>query len=156
MVRLIGVLLVIVSGWVSIPAIWDYAQPVYEAELEDGWHTIPDEDVVHLAGTAWLTTTRADLIRNGGGVPGPGDDYPSGRIVLAAHHPGLFSGILDLREGDVLSFRQGYAVGVFEVVWWGDVSVQDTEWLMPTDEQHLTLITCNGERRRIVDAVRIE
>jgi sortase (surface protein transpeptidase) len=148
--------MIIVAAWVSIPGIWDYAQPVYEADIVDGWHEIPEAGIVHLEGTAWLDTTHADLVRNGGGIPTADDDYPSGRIVLAAHNPGDFAGILDLREGDLMSLRQDGVVIVFEVIWWDDVSVEDIDWLMPTDEQHLTLITCNGELRRIVDAVRVE
>src|SRR3972149_11938820 len=84
-----------IIGWLSIPS-FDGALRIYETDIIDGRHEIPDLDVVHLTGTAWLDTTHADLVINGGGMPTEADNYPAGRIVLGGHNPGGFTGLLEL------------------------------------------------------------
>ena len=143
-----------VIGWLYIPAL-DMAEPLTESEIgTDGLHVIPDASAVHLSGTAWLDTTYADMLINGG-QDAPADSfYPAGRIVVAGHNPGVFSAIQALQVGQLLYLASWPEGAFFEVTGAYVVNVQDTSWLAPTTEQTLTIVLCMGEQRMIVEAVR--
>jgi LPXTG-site transpeptidase (sortase) family protein len=144
-----------VKGWLYIP-ILKMAEPLYESEIgTDGFHIIPDDYAVHLSGTAWLDTTYADLLIAGGSIATDADDYPAGRIVLAGHNPGVFGAIDGLQVGDALYLAHWPLVVRFEVVGATIVSVQDTSWLAPVADSRLLLTACVGEKRLIIDAVRV-
>ena len=143
-----------VIGWLYISAL-DMAEPLFESQIgADGLHVIPDANAVHLSGTAWLNTTYADMLMNGGQVAPAGSFYPAGRIVVAGHNPGVFSTIQALQVGDVLYLASWPEGAFFEVTGATVVNVQDTSWLAPTTEQTLTLVLCMGDSRMIVEAVR--
>ena len=154
---LIAAFVLIVSGWLYIPAL-GLAEPIYESQIgADGLHAIPAADVVHLSGTAWLNTTYAELVANGGGVASAGSDYPAGTIALAGHNPGVFSGLSTLQAGDDLYVAEWPVLVKFRVVGVHTVPVSDTSWLAPaTDEQRLIVIACMGDQRLIIEAARVE
>ncbi|MFA5380169.1 MAG: sortase [Dehalococcoidia bacterium] len=143
-----------VIGWLYVPAL-RMAEPLYESAIgADGYHIIPAENAVHLSGTAWLDTTYADLIINGGGTPTGADYYPAGRIVVAGHNPGVFGAKGGLQVGDALYLAKWPLVVRFEVVGVFVVDVQDTSWLAPVADSRLVLTACIGEQRMIIEAVR--
>lgn len=99
-----------------------------------------DMDVVgqgvgHLAGTAWLN-----------------DDWA--RIVLAGHNTGLFGALNAVQVGDVLWLWDAEHIEQYTVVVVSIVPNTDTRWLQPTDAETLTLITCDGDLRRVVHSER--
>jgi len=110
---------------------------VGECPIVDGWHdtTALGNGVCHLEGTATI-------------------DHDWARIVLAGHTPGAFEGLADLREGDQVLVWNARAVEVYRVVLITMARVEDVQWLMPTDGETLTLITCRGVDRLIVHAER--
>lgn len=91
--------------------------------------------ICHLEGTATLDTGWA-------------------RIVLAGHTPGGFAELPELREGDQIMVWDGAQVKTYTVRLVAVVGVSDTQWLMPTPDDTLTLITCAGARRLIIFATR--
>lgn len=119
------------KGVLYIPAI-DLIACVVDAPIVNRAHVIPDRDVGHLAGTAWLD-----------------DDWA--RIVLAGHTPGVFERLDELRRGDVIwLFDQGRAER-YVVVLMTLTDISDWDWLAPTDDETLTLITCTeDETRRLI------
>jgi LPXTG-site transpeptidase (sortase) family protein len=143
-----------VKGWLYVP-ILRMAEPLYESKIgADGLHVIPDDNAVHLSGTAWLDTTYASMVEAGGGIATDADKYPAGRIVLAGHNPGVFGAIDGLQVGDALYLAKWPLVVRFEVVGVFVVDVQDTSWLAPVADSRLVLTACIGEQRMIIEAVR--
>lgn len=112
---------------------------IYVAPLVRGdtWLIDPAR-VVWLSGTAWIT-----------------DD--SGRVVLAGHTPGAFEHVARLRVGDVITITDMNAgmIEQYEVIETVLTGNYDLRWIMPTSDEHVTLITCEGDLRRIVDTVRL-
>jgi len=111
--------------------------PVSECVIVDGWHDTSQlgDGICHLEGTATLAHDWA-------------------RVVLAGHTPGGFSRLVDVQRGDQLVLWDGARVEAYTVALVTIVEVSDTQWLMPTDDETLTLITCAGAQRRIVHATR--
>jgi LPXTG-site transpeptidase (sortase) family protein len=125
-------------GTVYIPAI-QLVQPVGECPLVDGWYDTSrlGQGVCHLEGTTWIT-----------------DNW--GRVALAGHTPGAFDDLVGLAVGDQILVFDDRVIEVYEVTQMVIVTVSDIQWIMPTTTEHLTLITCSGARRLVVDAVRIQ
>lgn len=121
---------------VYIPRMGLFAR-VGECAIVDGWHDTSQlgDGVCHLEGTATL-------------------DYDWARIVLAAHDYGAFADLHELRAGDSVLLWNAHAIELYTVVESRVVDVSDTRWLAPTDDETLTLLTCEGARRRAVHAVR--
>lgn len=74
-----------------------------------------------------------------------------GRLVLAGHTPGGFDRVHELGPGDVL-YAVTPEVHRCTVTDTLVTDATDTRWLMPTDERTLTLLTCEGDLRRVVNA----
>jgi LPXTG-site transpeptidase (sortase) family protein len=125
-------------GTVYIPAI-QLVKPVSECPLVDGWYDTSwlGDGVCHLEGTTWIT-----------------DNW--GRVGLAGHTPGAFDDLVWLAVGDQILVFDDRVIEVYEVTQMAIVTVSDIQWIMPTTTEHLTLITCSGARRLVVDAVRIQ
>jgi len=125
-------------GTVYIPAI-QLVKPVGECPLVDGWYDTSwlGDGVCHLEGTTWI-------------------DADWGRVGLAGHTPGAFDDLVWLEVGDQILVFDDWRVELYEVTQVAIVTVSDIQWIMPTPTEHLTLITCSGARRLVVDAVRIQ
>jgi hypothetical protein len=118
---------------IVIPAIGLFALITLSPLIAGRW-AIPDQDVAQLGGFE-------------------GDNA---RVVMAGHTPGVFDGLHTLHEGDwiLLTGPQGttrYYVDWIEyrpdnAVWWPDAET----------EGELMIITCEGEGRRIIGAMRAE
>lgn len=123
-------------GKLYIPRLM-LAAPVEECAIVDGQHDTRHlgGGICHLAGTATIAHDWA-------------------RIVLAGHTPGGFEGLHLLRPGDQVIVWDAHAVEVYVVQVMQVVPVSDTRWLMPTESETLTLITCAGDQRLIVHAIR--
>lgn len=121
-------------GSVYIPRI-NLGARVSECVIVDGRHDLGGlgNGVCHLEGTATIE-----------------DDWA--RIVLAGHTPGAFDNLTLLEIGDQIVVWNAHTVEVYQVVLVTLADEADVEWLMPTDAETLTLITCNGARRLIVHA----
>jgi len=74
-----------------------------------------------------------------------------GRLVLAGHTPGGFARVRELAPGDVL-YVIDPEVHRCVVTDWLLTDETDTRWLMPTDTTTVTLLTCEGAARRVVNA----
>jgi LPXTG-site transpeptidase (sortase) family protein len=98
---------------------------------------IPDAGAAWLEGTAWL-------------------DYDWARIVLVGHTPGVFNRVHELQLGDLIILSDIGGVEWYAVELTQLATVDDVHWLMPTDTETLTLITCEGTMRRVVQAKRIK
>jgi len=109
-------------------------RPIGECPIVDRIHDTSalEQGVCHLEGTATL-------------------DYDWARIVLAGHSNGAFAELHDLRAGDSVIVWDAHTVEVYTVTDLHTVAVADTRWLMPTREETLTLITCAGDDRLIVN-----
>jgi LPXTG-site transpeptidase (sortase) family protein len=109
-------------GWLAIPDIALYSA-LYTAPIVDNYHVIGG-GVYHLQGTTW-----------------PDDGW--GRVVLAAHNPGKFGDLQQLRKGDrivVITHTDTYE---FEVTTMTVINSDESRrWLAPTDAYTLTLMTC--------------
>lgn len=125
-----------VRGMVYIPRL-NLVRPITTARLMDRTYDLTDlgDGVAWLEGTAWL-------------------DLDWARIVLAGHTPGAFEDIRDLRRGDAIVIWDAHAVEVYYVTGTRVVSARDVSWLMPTAGETLLLLTCEGERRFVVQAQR--
>jgi LPXTG-site transpeptidase (sortase) family protein len=113
---------------------------VYVAPLVRGETWLIDaERVVWLSGTAWI-------------------DQDRGRVVLAGHTPGVFDRLGGLLVGDVitLSDMRAGVMASYRVETVITVSISDLRWVQPSQDARLTLITCNGDWRLIVDAAKVE
>ena len=124
-------------GYLLIPAI-DLYRPVGECALVDGWHdtTALGNGVCHLEGTTWI-------------------DDEWGRVALGGHTPGAFARLTEVGVGDVIILWDRAGIEVYRVTWRGSVPVSDIQWLMPTTEQTVVLITCDNADRLIIDSERI-
>lgn len=111
---------------------------VTECALVNGWHdtTHLGSGVCHLEGTATIAHEWA-------------------RVVLAGHTPGGFSNLVYVEAGDQIMIWDDYAVEVYKITLITMAAIDDTRWLMPTENETLTLITCNGDARLIVHAERV-
>ena len=76
------------------------------------------------------------------------------RIVLAGHTPGGFADLPLLRAGDQVVLWDAARVEAYRVQTVAIVPAEDIRWLMPTADETLTLITCDGDRRLVVHALR--
>lgn len=74
-----------------------------------------------------------------------------GRLVLAGHTPGGFDRVHELAAGDVL-YVIDPEVHRCSVTDWLLTDETDARWVMPTDTRTLTLLTCEGDLRRVVNA----
>lgn len=121
-------------GSVYIPRI-NLVARVSECPIVNGWHdtTQLGAGVCHLEGTATI-------------------DHDWARIVLAGHTPGAFDDLRLLRTGDQVVVWNTHAVEVYRVVLMMITTIDDIRWLMPTEDETLTLITCDQARRLIVHA----
>lgn len=123
-------------GYVIIPAIGLY-YPVYSVPIVD--HAYSEAALAHRVG--WLEGT--SWIHDGWG-----------RVVLAGHSYGVFTGLTQISQGDrVIVGDSGGAVEYF-ITTWQIVSVYDTSWLYATEKNTLLLITCEGDQRRVIQAER--
>ena len=108
--------------------------PIDECALVDRDYVIGD-GVCHLEGTATI-------------------EHDWARMVLAGHSPGVFANLVYLEVGDQVMVWDAGAVEVYRVVLITVTTIDDTRWLMPTDTETLTLITCAGDARLIIHAER--
>lgn len=74
-----------------------------------------------------------------------------GRLVLAGHTPGGFARVHELAAGNVLYIIDP-EVHRCIVTDWLLTDETDIRWVMPTDTRTLTLLTCEGAARRVVNA----
>ncbi len=129
---------VIYDGALYVPAI-DLLAGYDGVPLDAGIGTWPLDNlgggVALLEGTGWFE--HAGAMR--------------GRLVLAGHTPGGFARAHDLAPGDVL-YVIAPEVHRCTVTDWLVTTPDDMRWVMPTNTPTLTLITCEGEARRIVNA----
>lgn len=93
------------------------------------------DGVAWLEGTAWL-------------------EHDWARIVLAGHTPGAFDDIRLLEPGDSILVWDEHQVEVYAVTGSQVVMADDVSWLMPTTEESLLLLTCEGDLRLVVMAER--
>lgn len=82
--------------------------------------------------------------------PGEGSN-----VVLYGHSPGVFTDLLQLRRGAVITVtHQGrdydYIVTRVFIVSNSVGKVEAGHWIEPTEEERLTVVTCAGEDRLIV------
>lgn len=108
---------------------------VGECPLVEGWHVIGD-GVCHLEGTATID-----------------DDWA--RVVLAGHTPGVFSELVEIVVGDDIMLWNDASVEIYRVTLITITVVGDTQWLMPTEHETLTLLTCSGNERLVVHAEKV-
>ena len=144
-----------VIGWLYIPAL-DMAEPLYQAGAVNDVYQIPEHDAAHLDGTAWIDTMYSDLDT----VTHVSGDWPAGLIGLAGHRSDVFSALVDkngnptLQAGDVIKLAEWPLLVTFEVIS-TEFVYYDPDLLISTpEEQHLMLITCDGDRRLVIEAVR--
>lgn len=76
------------------------------------------------------------------------------RIVLAGHTPGVFSDLVYVQTGDQIVIWNAESVEVYRVSVVMLTTVDDIQWLMPTETETLTLITCSNDLRLIIHAER--
>lgn len=129
---------VIYDGALYVPAI-DLLAGYDGVPLDAGIGTWPLDNlgggVALLEGTGWFE--HAGAMR--------------GRLVLAGHTPGGFARVRELAPGDVL-YVIDPEVHRCVVTDWLLTDETDTRWLMPTDTTTVTLLTCEGAARRVVNA----
>jgi sortase A len=94
-----------------------------------------------------------------GHIPGTALPGERGNAVLAAHRDTYFSGLGDLKVGDMVSFKSPTATYSYRVESTRIVEPDDAEVLRPSNEPTLTLVTCypfqyigNAPRRYVVTA----
>jgi sortase A len=94
-----------------------------------------------------------------GHVPGTALPGKWGNAVLAAHRDTYFSGLGDLKVGDLVSFKSPTATYSYRVESTRIVEPDDAEVLRPSNEPTLTLVTCypfhyigNAPQRYVVTA----
>jgi LPXTG-site transpeptidase (sortase) family protein len=142
-----------VKGWLYIPSI-NMVEPLYKSLIIDEVYQIPEHDAVWLTGTAWLDTTYADLLASGGSPVPEGAGYPAGRVVLSGHRADVFSSLPGLQVGDIVYLAEWPLLVEFEIVTIKTVEF-DPDLLAPTTEdQRLVLITCDGDQRLVIEAIR--
>ena len=133
-----------VVGWLSIPSIWSYAKPISFTPVVNGDYDLTQlgDGITHLGGTTWIV-----------------DDW--GRAVIAGHNPGAFSRIGEIAVGDLIEIHAVIDHQLVSVTYqisgvYPGVAIEDTGWLLPTDDPRLVLMACwDNERSRIViEAVR--
>lgn len=127
-------LILTLLGTLIIPDINLY-EPIHSLPVENRTYDTSDLDygAAFLEGTSW-------------------NDLNWGRTVIIGHTPGAFENLTQLEIGDRIilltdTYTLEYYVGDIHIV-----DVTDTSWLMPTDVPTLTLITCYGEQRLIINA----
>ena len=127
-------LILALVGTLIIPGINLY-EPIHSLPLENRTYDTSElyYGVNFLEGTSW-------------------NDPGWGRTVLIGHTPGAFENLTQLEIGDRLilltnTYTLEYYVGDIHVV-----DVSDEHWLMPTDTPTLTLITCYGNKRLVINA----
>lgn len=94
-----------------------------------------------------------------GHIPGTAMPGEPGNAVLAAHRDTYFSGLGDLKVGDLVSFKSPTATYSYRVESTRIVEPDDTEVLRASKEPTLTLVTCypfhyigNAPQRYVVTA----
>jgi sortase A len=94
-----------------------------------------------------------------GHIPGTALPGEWGNAVLAAHRDTYFSGLGDLKVGDLVSFKSPTATYSYRVESTRIVEADDAEVLRPSKEPTLTLVTCypfhyigNAPQRYVVTA----
>lgn len=124
------------KGHVYIPRI-GLVRDVVAVPLVDRDYDLTQlgDGVAWLEGAAWL-------------------EHDWARIVLAAHTPGAFETIRALEPGDTILVWDEHTVEVYAVTGSIVVDIDDVSWLMPTDDETLILLTCDGDRRLVVLAER--
>ena len=122
------------KGIVIIPAI-GMIQVVYEAPIVNRAHDVfwAGDSVYHLEDTAWLEDERG--------------------IALAGHNPGVFGRLGELRKGDVVVVLDTQRIEVYRITGAYLVPVSGVGWIYSSSEI-VTLITCDGEERLVVQAFR--
>lgn len=122
------------KGVIIIPSI-DLNEPITTIKLVDNqFDTSNMEFAGWVEGTSWVNTEW-------------------GRTVIIGHTPGAFMNVHNIQKGDsitVLSEDTPYYYEVFEII--PPTNIWDVHWIMPTDVPTLTIITCEGDLRRIVNA----
>lgn len=78
------------------------------------------------------------------------------RTVLVAHNPGLFELLPDVQVGDMVVVRTEDYTYRYKVQTKWITTVNDVSPVQPTSDARLTLITCYGTERLVIDAVRIK
>ncbi len=127
-------LLLTLIGTLIIPDAGVY-EPIHFLPIENRTYDTSELNygAVFLEGTSW-------------------NDLDWGRTVIIGHTPGAFENLTQLELGDRIIlltdlYELEYYVGDIHVV-----EVTDTSWLMPTGVPTLTLITCYGDQRLVINA----
>lgn len=122
------------KGIIIIPSI-DLNEPITTIHMVDNqWDTSNMDFAGWLEGTQWVNTEW-------------------GRTVVIGHTPGAFMNVHNIEIGDsitILSEDTPYYYEVYEII--PPTNVWDVHWIMPTDIPTLTIITCEGELRRVINA----
>lgn len=104
----------------------------FDVPIVNHRYMMPDDPGIgHLDGTAW----------------------DQGNIVLAGHDYGLFADLDYIEVGQIILLLKSDQAIRFKVQSVQIVDVTETHWLNPTNETVLTLITCEGNQRRIIRAI---
>jgi LPXTG-site transpeptidase (sortase) family protein len=122
-------------GWIIAPSIGLY-RAVYVVPIVDRHYS----DAALVGRVGWLEGT--NWIHD-----------PGGHVVLAGHSYGVFRDIDQLRAGDVIMMLDRAGAVVYVVRGWRIVRADEWQWLARGVDT-LTLITCEGEARRLVFAER--
>jgi LPXTG-site transpeptidase (sortase) family protein len=128
-------------GWLIIPDI-DLWRPLYAIPVINRQY---DMDAIGANGAGWLEQTNWLM-----------DDW--GTIGLAGHSDGAFIRLGDLQTGDVIYLTTRDTEEVYAVTAiYHDIPASNWQWIAPAPEgEHLVLVTCEGQNRLIVQALRIE
>lgn len=117
---------------------------------------IPRLDTASIVEEGVETSTLWKAVGHIPGTPLPGE---RGNAVLAAHRDTYFSGLGDLKVGDLVSFKSPTAIYSYRVESTRIVEPDDTQVLAASNEPILTLVTCypfhyigNAPQRYVVTA----
>lgn len=117
------------SIFIPTAGIWS---DVIQAYLDGGNWDIRNlrSNAGHLEGTSWVTQ--------------PGNVVISGHVELSSGLPGIFSELDNIEIGDVVRIQSGGVEYTYVVTESYNTVPTDLQPLMPTQNDRLTLITCNS------------
>jgi sortase A len=87
-------------------------------------------------------TTRADLRRAAGHIPGTGMPGVAGNVGIAAHRDTFFRPLRNIRKNDIVTLTTVHAEYRYRVVSTQVVDPGDVSVLEASDQEILTLVTC--------------
>lgn len=83
-------------------------------------------------------------------------EHDFGRIDLVGHTPGAFERVHELQAGDLIILSDPGRAEWYRVTLSTLVEANDVSWLLQEGPERVVLITCEGDRRRIVQAERVQ